>query len=312
MALMLSAVLPACEMPPPTAGNDPATGGDPSQQTDGTDPDAALGAIIHRIDMPLDVPMEACWEHVDESVLPALMNGMWQINGLRIGVLHAEHAEAFGASLPVIHGESRAKLFTSFYPTAVRSTPRLREPVPIDLTTPPRSPTIYRAHGGRMQMLVRIGQSDDGLAFVEITPHHFKPKTDLIPRSPLEKQLDGRVFRELSAMLPITPDTAIVIGLYRPAIAPVIEAASGVESAEDATAIESTETPSEEGQPADQAPIAEEQKAVDTAAEPQLPEIPAGLGRSLMTATRARQDIQLMVVISMLEDESAVEGADNK
>ena len=65
------------------------------------------------------------------------------------------------------------------------------EHVPIDLTDPPKSTQIFKARSGRLQLLAKITRDDTGQAYLELTPHHYKPKADLVPRSPLEKQLDG-------------------------------------------------------------------------------------------------------------------------
>jgi hypothetical protein len=298
--LTLSLWLPSCEMlPADTAQGKAGITTEPgdTNAADAATPsptaDTPVGALIHRIDMPLDVSLDAAWAAVDEQAAPVLMHGMWQANGLRIGVLHAADAQAFAEALPVIHGESRAKLFTSYYPTAIRSTPRLIEPVAIDLTEPPRSPTTYRARDGRLQLLARIGRDESGQVWLELTPHHYKPKTDLVPRSPLEKALDGRVFNNLSAMLPVTPDTAIVVGLYRPWPEPDETEAEDEDAAEQAQE-EVTETETTEPR-TDQTPA--------TSDQPSLPPIPDHLGKSLMTAVRAGKKIQIMMIISMIEDE---------
>ncbi len=310
--LVVSALMPGCELPPPEtqqqAGDQTIT--QPPDQGEGT-----LGALIHRIDMPMDVSLDDCWAQVDEQAVPVLMSGMWQVNGMRIGLLHAEDAVAFAEALPTIYGESRAKLYTSHYPTAVRSTPRLRKSVSVDLTVPPRSPTLYRARGGNLQMLVRIGRSDNGQVFVETTPHHYKQKSDLIPRSPLEKQLDGRVFNELAALLPVDPETAIVIGLYRPWPEPEVTTTEGTETTEEGKTKEQTNsnnesTPTDKPIPTDDSSdtvpdeTTNQQSEISNQKSPPPP-IPEGLGRSLMTGTRAGQQIQIMLVISMLEEEPA-------
>lgn len=292
-AVILTAVVAVClagceTAPPRTVRTAPPTvslGATGTPEPRPPAPNMAVGALIHRIDMPLDVSLDACWAEVDEQALPQLMHGLWDVNGLRIGVLHADRAGAFAEALPTIHGESRAKLYTSYYPTAVRATPRLMESVPVDLTVPPRSPTVYRAKDGRLQLLVRIGRSETGLTFVEVTPHHYKAKAELVPRSPLEKQLDGRVFRELSALLPIEPDTAIVIGLNRPwpqtPDTPPDEDTAEVEPVD-----ASADTPAPEARDA----------------KPTAPPLPNHLGRALMTGMRAGRETQIMLVISMIEE----------
>lgn len=307
----VSVCLASCEMPADTSQAKPeiaiktqAVEG----EADASSPalpnaDTPVGVLIHRLDMPLNFSLDASWAAVDEKAVPMLMHGMWQTNGLRIGILHAEQAQAFAQALPPILGESRAKLYTAHYPTAVRSTPRLIDPVTVDLTAPPRSPTIYRARDGRLQLLARIGRDGTGQAWLELTPHHYKPKADLIPRSPLEKALDGRRFDTLSAMLPLSPDTAVVVGLHRPwpeaeeAMDPGDEAAPGSENATENTA--SQEQPTTPAEPADQPSDINNQKP------PSPPAIANHLGRSLMAGERAGKPTQMLLVISIIEEPPA-------
>lgn len=299
IALTFAICLPSCELPTSETADAPST-----SQINPPDAGTPVGAMIHRIDMPLDVSLDDCWALVDEQTVPVLMHGMWEVNGLRVGILHAEQASDFADVLPDILGESQAKLFSSHYPTAVRSTPRVIEPVTIDITAPPRRPTLYRAQDGRLQLLARIGRSDTGQAFLELTPHHYKQKADLIPRSPLEKQLDGHVFTTLSLMLPIKPDTAIVVGLYRPW--PEIEDApeAGDETAESTETLEtnSNETPTDPTP--EETDTGQPTEPIDPPT-PQPPAIPDHLGRSLMTGTRAGHPNQILMVISLIEEEPA-------
>lgn len=308
--------LASCDMTPQagTSGHKPDIGikslpasGDDATAEAQTSTDTPVGALIHRVDMPLNVSLEASWAAVDEQVVPTLMHGMWQANGLRIGILHADQAQAFAQALPPILGESRAKLYTAHYPTAIRSTPRVINPVVIDLTAPPRSPTTYRAHDGRLQLLARIGRDESGQAWVELTPHHYKPKADLIPRSPLEKALDGRVFDTLSAMLPLSSDTAIVVGLYRP----WTESEQATEEL-----LEQTDTTS----PPETPPGAESEAEPPTAPESnppadvteQAPPLPNHLGRSLMAGERAGKPTQMLLVISIIEEAPSSDAGESR
>ncbi len=298
----MSAWLASCEMPTDTPQARPqiAIKAQPAEGDAGTPDPAAnnsrthVGVLIHRLDMPLDISLDESWAAVDEKAVPMLMHGMWKANGLRIGVLHAEQAQAFAQALPLILGESRAKLFTAHYPTAVRSTPRLIDPVTIDLTAPPRSPTIYRARDGRLQLLARIGRDESGQAWLELTPHHYKPKADLVPRSPLEKQLDGKVFDTLSVMLPLSPDTAIVVGLYRPWPQP-----QETDAADEATP-QGAESDGQPTPPADQRSEISDQQSSSSP-----PAIPDHLGRSLMAGERAGKRTQMLLVISIIQEAPA-------
>jgi hypothetical protein len=317
-ALMLPLCFTACEMPPaqpkttlldihPTAQpGDEETAGTGADKPTAETP---VGALIHRVDLPLDVSLDSSWAVVDESAVPLRTRGMWQANGLRIGVLSAQDARTFAEALPNIHGESRAKLIGTPYPTSVRIAPRLLQPVTIDLTDPPKSTQLVQAHGGRLQLLAKITRDETGQAYLELTPHHYKPKVDLVPRSPLEKQLDGTVYTPLTARLPLTPNTAVVVGLYRPWPEPkeaeessgsandpsevVDEVADGAEAtteSSDTTTMQDAPAPSSSDQPS------------AIADPPSAPPIPDHLGKALMAGRRAGYEIQVIMVISIIED----------
>lgn len=324
-ALLLPLCLGACEIPPtqPTAS---ILDANPAEQPDSTDvtqqdadkptADTPVGALIHRIDLPLDVSLDPSWLAVDESIVPLRTHGMWQANGLRIGILSAEQAPDFADTLPSILGESRAKLIGSPHPSPVRSTPRLIQSVAIDLTDPPKSPEVFRAHGGRLQLLAKITRDETGQAYLELTPHHYKRKADLVPRSPLEKQLDGQVFTPLTAHLPLTPNTAVIVGLHRPWPEPKDSADPTPDQQdtpiEDASAQTSTVKTGQDPAPdsAETTPITENETATDEQAseevthndQPQPPAIPNHLGKSLMTGKRAGKTTQVLIVISIVED----------
>ncbi len=318
ISLVLSLCLCACEIPPTQPGTglldiQPAAQQDnPNEAEAQTDPptaDTPVGALIHRIDLPLDVSMDTCWEAVDESMVPLRTHGMWQANGLRIGILSAEDAPAFADSLPTIQGESRAKLIGSPYPSSVRSTPRLIRPVTVDLTDPPKSLNIVQARGGRLQLLAKITRDESGQAYLELTPHHYKPKADLIPRNPIEKQLDGQVFTALTARLPLTPNTAVIVGLHRPwpEVEEAEEAASdSAEAVEDeVTDAEATTTPeSMDATNVDDPAASSDQPSelTDQPASPQPPAIPNHLGKAQNAGKRAGHKTQVVLVISIIED----------
>lgn len=321
--VMGSVCLHGCEIPPtetsqevsgvaPTA--QPGAAGEAGDDADKPNADTPVGALIHRIDLPLDVSLDPLWDVVDESVVTLRTRGMWRTNGLRIGVLSADDALAFAEQLPTIHGESRAKLIGSPYPSSVRSTPRLIQPVMVDLTDPPKSPVVLRVRGGRLQLLAKITRDESGQAYLELTPHHYKPKPDLVPRSPLEKQLDGRVFVPLTARLALTPDTAVVVGLHRPWPDPEVTSETGSEdsastptSEDEASTSDKTEKPADEGTVKASTGDADPQDTPDTGdavtdEEPKPPAIPDHLGRALMAGRRAGQDTQVIMVISIIED----------
>jgi hypothetical protein len=330
-ALALSWCLASCEMPPtePTPRLSDVRPSDPPVEADehppaqdAPAPDAPVIALIQRIDLPLEVSLDPVWDTVDEQALPMRMHGMWQANGLRIGVLSAQQAQAFADALPRFQGQSQSKLLGSPYPSAIRTTPRLREPVTIDLTDPPMSPLVVSARGGRLQLLAKIGRDDRGRPYLELTPHHYKPKATLLPRSPLEKQLDGRVFDSLTARVSLPIDRALVVGLYRPwprhkdVNAPPTDkqnpepASQPPATGSDNNNADPTASTAPADTPDNENPTPDDQVEHTDQAEPKPPAIPDHLGKALMAGTRAGKPIQILLVISIFEEQRPANGND--
>ena len=96
-----------------------------------------------------------------------------------------ENAEAFAKALPPVYGESQAKLFSSHYPTAARSTPRLLEPVLVDLTVPAKVPPP-NTKPSTVACNCSSESADPKRAspLSNLHPTTTNRKTDLIPRSP--------------------------------------------------------------------------------------------------------------------------------
>ncbi len=315
-AITSAIVLMSCEMPPPTEPlptlldirPSPTDGGEDGSADDQPNANKRVIALIHRIDVPLDVPTDALWDLVDEQAVPLRTLGMWRTNGIRIGFLHAEHAPDFVAALPSVLGESRAKLLGSPYPSTIRTTPRLRRPVEVDLTDPPRSPQVIQARGGRLQLLAKIGRDENGTAFLELTPHHYKPKgATLLPRSPLEKELDGQVYESLMARLPLPPDRAVVVCLYRPWPVAIEDEPTEPSTPEETPLAD--QTTGSDLQPGTQTPQADASNTSDDGGsskpaqtDRKPPPIPNHLGKALLAGTRAGTPVQILLIISTTQE----------
>ncbi len=185
-------------------------------------------ASFQQLQIPLEQPTDDAWSVVDESAFPAITRGVWNANGLRIGLLPRARLKAFMDRLPPITGMGRSQLVGSEHPSPILRTPRLRGVVDVDLTIPPMPLRIEPVTGGRLQMLARLTRDDRGSLVVDLLPHHHVPQLKLpdirrigdeyvvVPRDAMEKSLDGRVFDELALRADIPAGSLLVIGLYRP------------------------------------------------------------------------------------------------
>jgi hypothetical protein len=180
-------------------------------------PDAPWAmASFQAIDLPLDQPTDDAWALVNEDAFPALTRGVWNANGLRIGVLPRQNLDAFIRALPPASGIERQQLWGSERPTPIRRAPRIRGPVGIDLTIPPASVREEEVVGGRLQLLARLSRGDGSTMALDLVPHHHVPRLTLEVREAAEKELDGRIFNELALRSQLPSHMVLVVGLYRP------------------------------------------------------------------------------------------------
>ena len=173
-------------------------------------------ASFQKIDLPLDQSVDEAWALVNEGAFPELTRGVWNANGLRVGLLARSDVNEFVRKLPPAQGLNRSQLLGSEHPTPILRTPRLTGQARIDLTVPPMSVREVEVSGGRLQLLARLVHDDRRILVLDLLPHHHVPRLTLEPRSPLEKQLDGRIFNELGLRVEIPSTHMLVVGLYRP------------------------------------------------------------------------------------------------
>lgn len=178
--------------------------------------------IVLRYDIPLNTPTDKAWQIINEQAIPALTRGAWRGNGLRLGILRFDQLKAYDKAMPNPLASGTSKFNQSSHPIPIIQTSRLSSNLrfEVDLTRPPKPLKIERVAGGKgstLRLLARIETEEDGRHTLVLTPHHHIPsKYNLLPRDALEKELDGRIFKELSVRLTLDNDHVAVVGLYWP------------------------------------------------------------------------------------------------
>ena len=290
-------------------------------------------ALIRRADVPLDEPTDDAWSIINEQVVPPLTRGAWRANGLRLGLLRRDQLDAYAEAMPqpVAFGESMIN--QSRYPVPILETARLRGDLrfEIDLTRPPKPRHIEDIKGGdnsRLRILARIETDEQGRHAIVLTPQHYVPsRFDLVPRDPLDKELDGRVYDELTVRLVPGKDQIAVVGLYWPwpvqevlpdepdnaspasPSHPLVPTGAGdPASADDPAAppphIPRPELPGDE--PRDRAGDEGADGEADEAGagEPELarvaPPLPTNFGSTLLTSNRIRRPVRTVLLISVV------------
>jgi hypothetical protein len=293
-------------------------------------------AVIRRADVPLDESTDDAWSIVNEQVVPPVTRGTWRGNGLRIGLLKRDQLDKYSKAMPQPVGFSRQLINKSVHPVPIVQTPKLRGDLrfQIDLTQPPRPrlvETIKGGEGSTLRLLARIETGEDGQHTLVLTPqHHIPSPLGLIPRDPLEKEMDGRVYDPLSLRVTLGKDQIAVVGLHWPwPMGEVIEEDAPTEPSEPNRVSMQTSTAILAADPSDPAAPPAHLRSVDddedehgtskeAPSDPGLkdvqptkpryeriaPPLPTSFGSTLLTGTRIRQPVRTVLLITIEEPDA--------
>ncbi|MEM1109701.1 MAG: hypothetical protein AAGH99_13530 [Planctomycetota bacterium] len=215
-----------CEQaPPPIDGKirivDP---GRPAEETGILLPDRdPVKWLSRRVSLPLEQEVDESWDVINETILDDLSRAVWNGNGLRVGILPAARVPAFAAALGKPLEERDTQILSYSFLEDIRESPPLRAEFTADLTVPPNPVTLETFTKGRLRMLMSSQKLGNGLTRITLVPQHHRPRTTLLPRSPEERILDGRVFDELAVEFDVRPRDVLVLGYYRPATAEPVD-----------------------------------------------------------------------------------------
>lgn len=294
-------------------------------------------AVIRRADVPLDESTDDAWSIINEQLVPPVSRGVWRGNGLRVGLLPREQLDAYSEAMPEPAGFSRTLMSKSAYLAPIIETPKLRSDLrfEIDLTRPPRPRAVEMIQGGEnstLRLMARIETEADGRHTLVLTPQHYIPSPlNLIPRDPLEKELDGRVYDELTLRITPGKDQIVAVGLHWPwpkgeVLEEDDESAPSSQPVDQVLLSRSTSlptadpsdpaapplhlTPLEDGD--EQDPTDQSAQADPSGVEPQdteprygrvAPPLATSFGSTLLTGTRIRQPIRTVLLITIEGDE---------
>ena len=283
-------------------------------------------AVIRRADVPLDESTDDAWSIINEQVVPPVTRGTWRGNGLRIGLLHRDQLDQYTEAMPRTVSISRMLINKSAYPVPIVETPRLPSDLrfEMDLTRPPRPRHVETVQGGKgssLRLLARIEMEADGRHTLVLTPqHHIPSPLNLIPRDPLEKEMDGRVYEELSLRVTLEKDQFAVVGLHWPwPMGEVIEEdAPGDATPPDRVSLQTSTNilatdandPAappphlRDGRPAEAVPGNDApDESIDEAPQPRVariaPPLATSFGSKLLTGTHIRRPVRSVLLITI-------------
>lgn len=225
----------------------------------------------------------------------------WRDNGFGFGQIDRSRLALFLANMPASRGLNRIRHSSPINDTPTVLIERISGRQRIDFVAPDGEAQELTLARGRMQMLMRLvadeTDEDDAATGVRLVmvPHHFKPKMTLLPRSPLEKVYDGRVFGELRVNEPAPTDVAWIVWADLPAPPQpepdVVARPENLDGALEPESDELTDPPAEQ----EVAPEPPAQRERDIFAPPE-PEV-VSLAESMLTGNRGRHAAQIVLVI---------------
>ena len=191
-------------------------------------PEPTAAVFMQRLTLPLERSLDDAWAMLDPAPAPPLSRGVWQSNGIRLGVLPRDQWPAFVEALPRRLAVRQTRLLATDQPLAIVSSHRLNRPIRVDLTIPPMRPRETWAKRGRLRLLAEVseprpsstgGTTGDDAATrrrVALIPHHQVPRTLVLPNELAEDRLPGVVFEQLALRFDLPADRLLVIALDRP------------------------------------------------------------------------------------------------
>lgn len=186
-----------------------------------------VDTMLEQFELPLDVPLDDVWAHIDESVFNDAARSLWQANGLRVGVIRRGQLDELADALPEMMAVRRQRITSRGEPVPLRQGERLREAIPVYPTAPRERADAYEASRGRLRLLGRMEAAEYGRVRLQVIPQHHRRRHSVQPRNPREATLDGEIFHDLGLSIPLNENELLVIGLHHPWPSPDAEDGDG-------------------------------------------------------------------------------------
>lgn len=175
-----------------------------------------MRVVVHRVDLPLDASIEQAWELVYDDHLQPTMIDMWQTNGMGIAVLEKSKKEIFIRALGKSVGRGQRIVMARDTTVDLRESPPLKQLLVINLMVSAEPVQVLTGRGSTWHLIARVQQdAKNHRSLVELVPYHHRVHHTIKPRTPQEKDLDGRYFDELALAVPLESNQLLAISLHR-------------------------------------------------------------------------------------------------
>jgi len=234
--------------------------------------------------LKLDADLTEAWSLVSTDGIDPQQLHLLAKNGIRAGTMDAAAVSQFYTKLPRTGGTKTQTIGVGREPVIFETTPTTERSFEMQALLGLDRDELLRLPAGRTQLLLDV-VIDGTKVTMGVTPHHHWMEPSLRPKSPHEKAMEGRMFKEISFDVTMTGDRFLVLGLMR-----------------DPTPLEQKQ-PQVQGAPvtqnAEQPPAPVPTPAPAQVPSPAQPMRPAHLkfGELLFTGQRADKPLQLLCII---------------
>lgn len=204
---------------------------------------------------------------------------LWRSNGMLWACCERDKLPMLMSNLPRPIDSFQYQATAGHAPLPIGLSGRLINSQRVRYFERPGESKLVKLTGGRYQMLMQLTEAKerDEPMRVELTPHHYNPRATLLPRSPNQKSRDGTTFDALQLNVAAPTETVWILWWAGP------EADEKAES-------DPLDTESSANGAGRTARTARSARAADTGRP---------LGDALLTGTKSRQPIQLVLLLTV-------------
>ncbi len=154
------------------------------------------------------------WEMVTTEGLSEQQIQIMAANAIRVGTMDGAALSLFYSKLPRTGGTRVKTIGVGREPVIFETTPTIERAIEIEALLGIDRDETMKLPAGRLQLLLDV-VIDGNKVKVGVTPHHHWVSPSVKPRTPEEKAMEGREFREISFDAELSGDRFLVLGWGR-------------------------------------------------------------------------------------------------
>lgn len=161
--------------------------------------------------MHTNADLTEAWSMVTNEGLSEQQIHIMKANAIRVGTMDAAAVSLFYSKLPRTGGTRVKTIGVGREPVIFETTPTIERSIEVEAMLGIDRDETLKLPPGRMQFLLDVVIDGDKV-MMSVTPHHHWVSPSIKPRTPEEKAMEGREFREISLDANLSGDRFLVLG----------------------------------------------------------------------------------------------------